>query len=582
MACDAGFKTPGAWRRAAVVAAASGAWLVALSCFLLPFSNPDLFWHLSAAKRIASLGAIPDADWLSHTMQGRPWADFEWLCQLLWAGALRGAGLWGLLVWKAGLFAAAALCLWRGLSRCYGVGVYGRSLALLFWCVALAPANDLRPENFSLIGFSLLWWFLEGRRLGPRRPAPGGRPSMGTRLAVLAGFALWANLHAGFFYGLVLLGIYGAVERLERGSWEIAELLWWAGLGSLLNPYGWGVYGILYEHYRYIGDLQEHILEWQEPSVLSPWLAAFWALLLAVFLILLTRLVRERTVPWEHLFAACFYAWSASSHARTSLYFVLIGVPIAACHFGHTAWGRWEWARRWGAGLAAAGLILFFLRMMAPELLRGQPFLPRFSPDQVAAYLRREKAVLGGHRMLNPWHWGGYLGYKLYPEYQVFCDGRYIFHSLIRPILEAQQTPEAYRAFLDRYGIDIVIHKRMRQFLSMPVELPDGRKQNMLRPYYLVFLPRSDWALAYWGMQGAVFVRRRAFPEAWLRAGEFKAFRPDDLRAAELMVEEGLLPWTELADEMERFLSLSPGLPEEIDLRRRISDLKARVRARSP
>ena len=79
-------RTPraGLWLAASCAAAAA-------ACALLPFANPDLFWHLNAARRIVETGAIPRADWLSYTRAGAPWVDFEWLSQLLWLGAFRGA-----------------------------------------------------------------------------------------------------------------------------------------------------------------------------------------------------------------------------------------------------------------------------------------------------------------------------------------------------------------------------------------------------------------------------------------------------------------------------------------------------------
>ncbi len=68
----------------------------ALAAFCLPIVNPDVFWHLSAGRWMAEHGGFPRADWLSATMAGRAWADFEWLAQLLWYGLERAFGMGGL------------------------------------------------------------------------------------------------------------------------------------------------------------------------------------------------------------------------------------------------------------------------------------------------------------------------------------------------------------------------------------------------------------------------------------------------------------------------------------------------------
>ena len=100
----------GLWAAAPCVAAVA-------ACAALPFANPDLFWHLSAARRILELGRIPAADWLSYTRAGAPWIDFEWLTQLAWLAAYSAAGWWGLWAVKVALFSAAAVLVWRALEH---------------------------------------------------------------------------------------------------------------------------------------------------------------------------------------------------------------------------------------------------------------------------------------------------------------------------------------------------------------------------------------------------------------------------------------------------------------------------------
>jgi len=529
-------------------------WAVSLAAFCLPFANPDLFWHLSAAKRILAIHAVPRQDWLSWSMGGRPWVDFEWLTQIVWFALFRAGGMRGLLALKALLFLGASLAFWKTLKT-YGIGLAGRSLGLLAWTASLAPSNDLRPENFSLLFFSLEWLVLERRRLGRFSPGAWGRP------AGAALFALWANLHPGFAYGLALLGVFAAAEIFRRRSWDLAWTGFWCALGALANPFGWNLYGVILEHARSMEDLQSHILEWGAPSVLNPWMAAFWVLLAAAFAAVLWRHVRSRDVPAEHWICLSFFALSAAAHARAIPYFCMVGAPVAALHLHRLAGnggGPWKAA----TGSTAAALLGFYVFWFGkqPPFLRA--FLPKFIPDRVASFLKAEEPAFGEKRMLNPWEWGGYLGYTLAPACKVFVDGRYIFHPFLRPMSEAERSPEAYQAFLQREGIDVVVQKRFHQFFLTPIELPGGEKLDLPRPYYVSFLPASRWALVYWSAQGLVFARRGAFPPDWIRGHEFKYFRPDDLTVAAVLLKKGEARPGAVREEVRRFERLNDGYPE--------------------
>ncbi|MEI8190050.1 MAG: hypothetical protein WCI75_10075, partial [candidate division NC10 bacterium] len=510
--------------------------------------NPDVFWHLSAARWMLEHRAFPSADWLSFTMAGRPWVDFEWLSQLIFHAAWSLGGYGGLWALKLLLFAAGAALLWLFLGL-YRTSAAGRAVCVLAWALSLSTANDLRPENFSLVFFTALWGYIESGRLGARAQL---RPLLeGAGFAAF--FALWANLHAGFVCGLALLGIYAAADLAKRRSWRLPGVLALAAAASLLNPYGAALYRVLYEHYGALGELKTFIREWQEPGLHARWLWPFWAVLLASYLAALARQLRSHDVPAEHLACLFLFGISASVHARMSVYFLSAAIPITACSFAGLAGGR----RRALLSAAAAAELGFFFWAVVPELGRFDFFQPRFVPAQLTRFLEAERAPLGGKRLFSPWHWGGYLGFKLTPDMKVFADGRYIFHGLLSPMYAATRSPEDYRAFLDRYDVEVAAIERTRQFLPMEAALKGGRKALLWRPFYLFFLPKKDWALVYWDSQGMAFIRRSAAPPHWLNGREFTAFRPDDLKAAEELLKEGRLRRADLAAEVERFASLA-------------------------
>ncbi|MEK9146275.1 MAG: hypothetical protein AAB339_11760, partial [Elusimicrobiota bacterium] len=148
------------WRKTAWAAAG---WLAALPVLLLPVSDPDLWWHLSSGRWMAEHLRWPRAEWLSFTLQGRPWADFEWLGQLVFHGAFSLGGLGALWALKTALLGCVAWLLWRLLQ---GLSAPARAAGLAFWAACMIPRSDLRIELFSCAAFAALLLGLERIRTG--------------------------------------------------------------------------------------------------------------------------------------------------------------------------------------------------------------------------------------------------------------------------------------------------------------------------------------------------------------------------------------------------------------------------------
>ena len=143
-----------------------GAFAFSCSVFLLPVINPDIYWHLSAGKyTLAHLGP-PRADFLSWPLAGAEWVDFEWLPQVVYYLLHKAGGFKALLLFKVVLLTLTLLA-FRAT-----VLLYGRRSALPFllpfFAAAIMPNCDLRPENFTLLLFSVTLYFLEKSRFRDR------------------------------------------------------------------------------------------------------------------------------------------------------------------------------------------------------------------------------------------------------------------------------------------------------------------------------------------------------------------------------------------------------------------------------
>jgi len=163
-------------------------------------------------------------------------------------------------------------------------------------------------------------------------------------------------------------------------------------------------------------------------------------------------------------------------------------------------------------------LIIVLILMLINGNLFKQGIRGNKYPEGAARFLK-ENRVPGN--MFNPYVWGGYLIWALYPEYKVFIDGRglipEVFFQEVR-VLEASQKPveglPEWKAFLNAYKINFIIAFSVGNF--------SGR----LVPLIHALLNDPEWHLVYMDNISLVFVRdsednsgiirQFSFPKEWL------------------------------------------------------------------
>lgn len=469
-----------------------------------PVANPDLFWHLNAGARILAEGKLPRTETASFTLRGVPWVDFEWAFQLAVFGAERLGGFQALWAYKALLWTMAGALI-EAVGRLSGGPSRGR-LMLVLWCAASLGRAELKPELFSVVFFLALLWTLEAAARG-RFSAPSPRTAAAAGAAF---FAVWANLHPGFAAGLGLLGLYALFGRGERRALAAAAA---GGLaGTLLNPFGLELWRTMASHARDMDVLAVHIFEWRPLTFRNPFHLPQLALLGAAAAA--ACLARP---PGALLAAAACAGLAGVLHARHMSY----AAPLAALALLEAAGtfaarrpdaGR---LRRIGGGLAAGAAAVFLLWRGPGVVGRPRAFNLSLFPEAAAGFVERERPELSRRRSYNEWGWGGYLAWRLGPEFPVFMDGRYIFHPLLAEASAADASGEAWRAFLDRWGVEwAIVADRPRKVTLMT---PRGKFET---EHYAVFFDPRQWALVYRDGTARIYARRGAFPAHWISTRE--------------------------------------------------------------
>lgn len=532
------------------------------SAFFLPVINPDIFWHLSAGRYTLAHFGPPRADFLSWPLAGRAWVDFEWLPQLIYFLLYKAGGFKALLFFKA-LLLALTLLVFRASLLLYGRRA-ALPLSLPFFAAAILPNSDLRPENFTLLFFSLTLYGLEAARLY-------GLPS-GARFkaGVFVFFALWTNIHAGYLYGLALAGLYAGGElfreelpfiygrapfALPGKSAGYLELFLIGLAASLANPYGWKIYSVILNHQKYIDTLQEHIQEWTTFDLANAYQWPYIIALAGVMGCLVFFLLRRRYVVYTHFACLMYFLWASANHARHIPFFIITGLVFTlSLPWSGLPVSRPRRAAALGAAALCLGATFWFYNAFIWTQYTGKVTMFRWGSEGLASFLKANKTELSGLKIYNEWGWGGWLGWELGPAYKVFIDGRYLFHDRISETVNARSGTANWQNLVDKYGLELVLITPDGQKVAVKQKLADGRPVMLWRPAYLFYLPRRDWAVVYWDLSVAALVRRSAVPRGWLAEHEYGYLRPDDTLNLVLPMLAGDIPGRALKRELLVYL----------------------------
>ncbi len=414
--------------------------LIILNFTLQPLTEPDFGWHLRTGLDLLwQGGTLPALDPYSHTMPDWPWVEHAWLTDLIVGAFYQMFGALGVILFFGAVTAGAWLV--ASLSAPCNRTARLLACALSLW-VAL-PYLGARTQMVTLLGLAVVLVILQ-RSLNE-----------GTRLLWLLPplFLLWANLHGGFTAGLFLLGLVVACSAVVKGIllWapglvcrlDEAPLVWpaivrlltaagIAALATLVNPYGWRLYGEIIDSLSNQFML-DNLQEWQ-PLSLSTVAGRSYALYLAGLGLAVAAWYRRiEPVRWAVWMVFLFLSLR---HMRNIPFFLLVSLPLCAEllaeGFGTCAsWLSSDFvrARRWVlAGMLAGGLFMVWLgpdhlqRVVQSGLEPAEYFKGTSYPIEAVQWVREHRDRLG-QRLYNDYAYGGFLLWWL-PEEKIFIDGR--------------------------------------------------------------------------------------------------------------------------------------------------------------
>jgi len=366
------------------------------------FNDGDTYWHIGAGRWILDHSSVPVTDPFSFTARGHPWTSHEWVSEILMAVAFN-AGSWG----GIGILFGTAVCatlLLVGLELKRYVQPLHALAAVVLLFVLLEPSLLARPHVLAWPMVTAWTLVMLSARASHRAPP----------LAAALLMLVWANLHASFAFGLVMIPFFALEALLHERDRKQVAIGWGAfGLLSLLvtlaNPSG--LQGLLYAFQVSSMKTLPLISEWRPSSVSKDPL--FFAMTAIGALAVLLRRPRI-PLPRLLLIAALFYL--ALSHARHQALFGIVTLLLIAPSLHRQPTRETEPGQyRYAAALVAAALLLISaIRLSIPIPHRDSPVYPGQAIAAVPEVLRKQP-------VLNAYDFGGAL---ILNGIAPFIDGR--------------------------------------------------------------------------------------------------------------------------------------------------------------
>jgi hypothetical protein len=479
--------------------------------FTQPLKMGDFWWHLNTGRWIWENLGLPSEDPFTYTAtegyDSRKSIILKgfWLAQALYYFMYKYLDFQGLILFKAALFTVLFYVLWKTLVR---KGLDGlMSLMLLAPLVFLTERfEEVRPQAFSFL-FTVLLYNCSEKILYALRHDRPLRPGHYMNASLIMLF--WSNLHRGFMIGHAVLGVYMISETIKYvlkknalGNASFRRFIIWvlaAMVASLANP-------------NHLNAFAENVWELTSSSFvltieeyMSPWdYAAFFDIpntlygLAALGLVSLAILVISwRRLELSHALLYSGFALAAVNAFRFCMFFMIISTAIAGGYLTPlTKTKRIQKRLR-----AAAALVVLACTVIISTTAFRESFVSRglidrtYMPEEAVNFMHSYNLPAP---LFNPYEWGAYISWRLYPSYKVFVDARALDPSVHGKYKTAKLGKKT--EVFNEYGIRTVIF------------YPVNPVSNEVPALIFSLLRDSRWRLVYLDNKSSIFLKRGAMP----------------------------------------------------------------------
>lgn len=429
------------------------------------FRDGDPGRHITFGRYILSTLTIPQTDLYAYTTHDVLLPPYEWLAQIVFGTSYNLLGLSGVVLVAAFVLATALTLTYKEMLRRQVPRLI--AFGFTFWAAILTMIHWLaRPHIFSLLFLAILV---------PRlaRLANGEKVPLGQFPVIML---FWANTHAGFILAFAIWFAYIAgnlwenfVSHKKLNNPVLQKLLLTAILSfaaTLLNPSGWDLWKFLT---GFIGN--DYLIEiaGETRSVdfhgVSGWMVS---LTLALIILTLSRSMLKRPVAESFLIAG--WMMIGLYGIRNIPQFAVVVIPLVAEHVKTilesipslkrleqqiTSLEAQLHGRVWSIIACIILVALLAKGVKLDSAKQGYHFNIQEYPVDAVNWL--EDNPQQGY-MFNYFSWGGYLIYRLWPDYQVFLDGQMIYiEPLVRDYEQIIHADPGWERTVDQYDIQWIL-----------------------------------------------------------------------------------------------------------------------------
>src|SRR3989344_2007714 len=429
------------------------------------FLDPDFGWRLTSGRIYLSQG-IPASDPFTYTMPSFPWVDHAWLQSIIFSifyshGLIFLSFIYSLVAILALLIAFSindrdenekSLEIYRkALGKNIGNFL---SFPFLLTTSVLFAFFGVRVQVFTWLMLALFLKILVKQKLWSKY-----------RFIVPVYFLIWANLHGGFFSGLIVFFLFIVIRAYREKKIPLADLATFliSIVATLVNPYGISLWR---EIWSSVSDskLRFTINEWMPALTMLHLPTMVAATFSGVFiwkqrhhfkneqLILYFFFLIQAILSRRHLPIWIIISLAMTTHAIFMFYKQIANTKDSIQRFNIAYKLAW---------LGITGIIFFQLIFDYSEgvTLMEKNYYPTKAVNYISANLPKGE-------IFSDYGWGGYLIWKM-PQKKVFIDGRMPSWRWKAPASETDSAMDdygkilsgklAYKEVFDKYNIDTVL-----------------------------------------------------------------------------------------------------------------------------
>lgn len=428
-------------------------WTVFLILFLsVLFSSKinlftaDLGRHIKNGEFVFKNTAVLSQNFYSYTNTDYPFLNHHWGSGVIFYLINNIFGFKGCSFFYAVISALTVIVFFLSAKKNSNLFTAGFSFVLAL--PLLLYRGEVRPEAFSYLFCGIFYYLLKNK----------------SRYFLLPLIMLfWVNLHAYFFLGFFLIGIFVLEDIFKKESADLKKLLTIAVFclfASLINPAG--IKGVLYplhifDQYGY------RLLENQSIFFLKKVLGDypvgiyfFISFLIFVFSFILS-IFKNRKINISNFILSLFINYLALKAVRNFSLFGLFLIPLMSENLKEFKFTKNESINTF--------LFIILSSLLVPALFLIKPifwlsknfgFGTKGGETQAANFFK-ENNLKGP--IFNNYDIGGYLIYFLFPQEKVFVDNRpeaYPVEFFTKIYVPMQENEDIWKEKSDEYKFNVI------------------------------------------------------------------------------------------------------------------------------